>query len=183
MLESDLIGVGSELGRELDDALGKRRGEEENLCLLGEGTGEVIMVRKDADQPRVQIRWLDLLLDANALVTKTLLVQHVVRLIEHEDFQLADIQLPTLDQVQYRPGRADHDLRLNLLPLLGHLWNGILNGERVNEASHHLHNAHDLSRQLPTRCKTQSLRRGGLGIIETREHRKNEGGGFARPGL
>lgn len=55
----------------------------------------------------------DVLFDLEALLAETLLVEHVVGLVNNEDLQLARVKLAALDNVHAGARRADDDRALD----------------------------------------------------------------------
>jgi hypothetical protein len=54
------------------------------------------------------------LLDSDALVTETLLVEHIVCLVNNEDLQFGHVQLPSANDVRDGARRPDNDIRLDI---------------------------------------------------------------------
>lgn len=82
MSQSNLIRVWCKSTSVLDDMIGESGREEYDLDSLGQQSG--IPIRK----PNSTYRTLHLLLDTDTLISKTLLIQHVVGLVKDKDFDL-----------------------------------------------------------------------------------------------
>lgn len=139
----------------------------------------------------------DALLRAQRLVTQPLLIQHVVRLVEHKDLNVLGVDDLFADEVLQLAGRADDDVLVNLSTVLD-FGNGVCGGD-VGELAHGLDDGHDLTRELAHGCEAyclqgadESLRKGtwelsNLGCflfwVDASQHGEDEGGGFACTGL
>jgi hypothetical protein len=99
-------------------------------------------------------------LDAHALLAHSLLVKHIIRLVQDENSDLLAVELASPDQIHGRSRRADDNLSIDGLPTLACLnWNGRGHFEALDELPHDLDHADDLTRELPSWCKHQCLRR------------------------
>ena len=117
-------------------------------------------------------------------------VEHPVRLVQHEDLELAEVDRPLRLQVQETARRRDEDVHAALQRLL-------LRGVAHAAEDHRLAQRQVLSvvregllhleRQLARGHEDQRARAAGLGLAEVRvqavQHRQREGGGLARAGL
>lgn len=87
---------------------------------------------------------MDIRSDTKTLLAEALLINHVVCLVKHEYFDLADIQLPPLDHIQCSPWSSHHDFSFNPLSSGDHLGDSKLNRQGFDEATHGLDDTHDL---------------------------------------
>lgn len=119
--------------------------------------------------------------DPDTLLAQSLLVKHVIRLIQHKHLDPINRELLPAHQIQHGPGGADDDLSVDFLPFGDHVRDCELRLDRC-ELAHSLHDRHDLSGELTGRGKTERLHFVD-GHVDAREHGEDEGGGFASAGL
>ena len=94
----------------------------------------------------------DSLLDSDTLLSKTLLVKHVVRLVEHKHLDSTRIDALGLDQVERLSGCAHNQLGSNLVSTLDLVRQRELRGH-ISELGHGLDHLHDLTGKLARCCK------------------------------
>lgn len=130
---------------------------------------------------------IDSRLDTGTLVTETLLVEHVVGLVKHQDSELSRIHNPPLNHILYSAGGAHHNRAGHSRGASGTIRrNSCTNHQTVEELTHDLDDTNDLTGQLTSRGKNQGLRSllKLLGTkVETAEDIEDEGGGLASTGL
>jgi hypothetical protein len=160
-LECDLVGLRGEEVRKVEDLRRESGGEQDHLNRL----------------------W-HLLLDALALVAHALKVEHVVGLVKGEDLDLTGVQLAALDHVVDCARCTDNDLTSDLLSFVGRVWDGLSDLESLvlQEDTEHLAVTRDLSGQLSSRRKHETLRRRVV-EVNTREHVESECCSLACSGL
>ena len=88
------------------------------------------------------------LLDTQRLVAQPILVQHVVRLVEHEHLHFRHVDHLSPDQVRHRPRSADDDLRCYVRCALGQAFLDRVLSLNWCELAHCVHDRHDLPREL-----------------------------------
>mmetsp|Transcript_49364 Transcript_49364/g.114105 ORF Transcript_49364/g.114105 Transcript_49364/m.114105 type:complete len:401 (-) Transcript_49364:353-1555(-) len=156
---------GRHLLGELLDGIGPRGREEERLHALGQPLSDAL---RGVAQPAEQ--------------------KHLVRLVKHENLQLAGVEHTHVDQRPHLSRRADHDLliqgRAALVPLLAQ--DGLHADARGLEQvpAHFEDLLGDLLREFPRRAETQRLRPqfGAASQLcghDRLEHAKNKAGGLA----
>lgn len=109
----------------------------------------------------------NVLLDLEALLTETLLVEHVVGLIDDENLQLTGIKLAALNNVHAGARRADNDRTLDTCRSVDGARNGGLYDELRNELTNRLDDVLDLTRQLSSGCKDKGLGLSRLAVINS----------------
>ena len=154
MSQGNLIRVWCKSTGVLDDMIGESGREEYDLDSLGQQSG--IPIRK----PNSTNPTLHLLLDTDTLISKTLLIQHVVGLVKDKDFDLVSHQLAAFDHVHSSPGGADNDLNFKAISIAvcDLRWNSDTRGQPFDEVSHDLNDSKDLTGQLTAWRKYKSLR-------------------------
>ena len=165
MPQGDLIRIWSKSTSVLDNMVGKSGGEQDDLNGLWE-------------QPRVDFRSLaqairseSLLFDPSTLISKTLLIQHIVGLVKDKNFDLVCNELAAFDHVHSSSRGTDNDLNPKTVSTaVWHLrWDCDSRCQPLDEAPHDLNNSQDLTGQLATWRKHKSLRGGkhGRRIVKT----------------
>ena len=88
-----------------------------------------------------------------------MLTQHVVCLVESEDFDVAGVELATLDHVEHSTGSAHDDLAGDLLASVCWVGNGLADLETLllKEDTEHLTVGGDLASELTSRGKDETL--------------------------
>lgn len=124
-----------------------------------------------------------LLLDAQALLAKALLVKHVVSLVNNEKPQLRDVQLASADDVHDSARGSDNDVGANGSVTLQGARESGSDFETFAELSDAADDSLDLTGKLATRCENQGLRLLGLGVIDSRQGGDDERSGLAGSGL
>jgi len=92
------------------------------------------------------------LLHAQCLVTKTLLVEHVVGLIEDEDFDGSRIEDSFADEILHLAGSTNDNMLADLWLVLS-LGDGVGSGD-IGKLAHLLDDAHDLPSKLANGSET-----------------------------
>ncbi len=121
-----------------------------------------------------------LLLDLEALITKTLHSYHIVGLVKDKDFDLAWLQQASPDKVHGSTGSADDNLRIDALVFAGSIHrNAGSYVDVVKELTHDLEDPHDLPSKFTSRSEDQNLRPGLACEIGTHKGVENKGSRLA----
>lgn len=127
--------------------------------------------------------WHCLLSNPLALVAHSLRVQHVISLVNNENFDLGDIELASLANIEHSAGCADNNTSLDGLPL----DEGALDGghylELFDGLADVLDDALDLSSQFAAGREDECLRLLRRREVDSREEGCDEGGSLACTGL
>ncbi|KAI3485038.1 hypothetical protein L1887_51711 [Cichorium endivia] len=158
LLEADLVGSRSDAHRKVVHRGRERSRKEHQLARLGHR-----------------------ILDADRLLAERLLIQHVVRLVQHKHLDRRRLDALALDHVERLAWRAHDELRIDLLAAL-HLVRQTEARGHIGELGHGAHHVHDLACELTRRRKHDRLRLLEC-IVDAREHGEDEGGRLARAGL
>jgi len=121
--------------------------------------------------------------DSHTLLPKTLLIQHVIGLIQADESQHPSVNLSALDQVHDRSWSSDNDHSLHRSVALNRTRDRRLDGQSWNELTNSANNALDLSCQFSTWGKAQGLWHIWLGKVESRQDGDDEGGSLSGTGL
>eukprot|EP00968_Pinguiococcus_pyrenoidosus_P005242 scaffold336_cov250-Pinguiococcus_pyrenoidosus.AAC.12 len=149
------VDVHDDLSGEVDHLLREGRGEEQGL-----------------DRVRQSLRDLQ-----RVLAMAILVVHHLVRLVQHEDLQVARIELAALQLVGHRRRRANHDMLRDSAGLHRGYEDGDL--QPLNVPRHGRHALlPDLIGNLAGRHHTQALRRGQHDIHSVK-HAQHKADGLA----
>jgi hypothetical protein len=117
------------------------------------------------------------------LITKTLLVKHVVGLVKHQNLQLGGVHNALLDHILHSTWGANHHRAVHPGGASSSVRrDGSANDETVEELTHDLHDTDDLAGQFTGRGQNQGL--GGLlGLfgaeVDPAQDVKDEGSGLA----
>lgn len=103
-LQLEAVSVRRKLAGIFHDILGECGGKEEDLDLLGQHATHLVSARITS-----RVSKQSLLLDSQALIAKSLLIQHVVGLVQHKNPKLRDIQLSAPDDVHDRTRGSNDD--------------------------------------------------------------------------
>lgn len=103
-LQLEAVSVRCKLASIFHDILRECGRKEENLDVLGQHATHLVSTRVGS-----RILKQNLLLDSQALIAKSLLIQHVVGLIQYKDLKLRDIQLSAPDDVHDRTRGSNDD--------------------------------------------------------------------------
>lgn len=158
LLQSDLIGVRRKLRRERTHMVRERRREQHKLTGFRNG-----------------------ILYTNTLLAQTLLVQHVVGLVQHKHFHSRRVERACFDQVKRLAWRADDKVCMHFLSTLQGIRNRVRRLHR-REFAHGLRHIHDLTRKLTRRRQRNRLRLINT-KVDAREHRQHKRRCLACAGL
>lgn len=123
------------------------------------------------------------LLDADTLVTQTLLVKHVVGLVNNENLQLRDVKLPAFDKVHDSSRSSHDDAASNTRLARDGTGNSGLDNQILAELTDGLDDGLDLAGKLSAGSKQKGLRLVGLGQVDAGENGKDESGSLSSTGL
>lgn len=130
---------------------------------------------------------VNLRFDTDALIAKTLLVEHVIGLVKNEHFELVGDDSTPLDHVPYGSGSANYNRALQSFgTTLSIGRNSCANNESIKELTHDLDDAKNLTGKLSGRGQDQSLRcllHFLRGQVDTAQSVQNESGGLSGTGL
>lgn len=121
--------------------------------------------------------------NTHALVSETLLVQHVIGLVNNKDPKLRRVELAASDNIGDRAWRADDDVGLDGLTAGETTGYGGSDVEPFTEVSNGANYVLDLARELAAGGKSQRLGLLGLGEIDTREASNGKSGRLSGPRL
>ena len=153
MSQGDLIRIWSKSTGVLDDVIGERGREQDDLNSLWQEP------RARFRKPSPIFEGCYLLLDPNALISKAGLVQHIVGLVEDKDFNLVSHQLAAFNHIHGSSRGADNNLSLESLSIAvwDLRWDSNSTLQTLNEVSHDLDDSEDLTGQLAAWRKYKSL--------------------------
>ncbi len=120
---------------------------------------------------------------SHALVAKTLLVEHVVRLVQDKNSQLRDIQLPATNDVHDRARRANNDASADRLATREGTRNRRGDLEVLDETANSSDDTLNLASEFSARGQNQRLGLLGLTEVDPRQYRGNERSRLASSGL
>lgn len=120
-----------------------------------------------------------LLLDSHALLTQTLLIEHVVGLVENQDAKLRHIELSARNDILDSSRSSHNDGGPDGLITNKSTRDGGGNVQVGDESSDSPDDTLNLARQLSTRGQGEGLGLLGLAEVDPRQYRGDEGGSLA----
>ena len=121
--------------------------------------------------------------DPHTLVTKALLVQHVIGLVNNKDPELGGVELPAPDNISNRARRPDDDVCLDSLPAGEAARHSGSYVEPFTEMSDCADHVLDLARELSAGGEGQCLGLVGLIEIDARQTSDGESSSLSRSRL
>lgn len=118
------------------------------------------------------------LLDSLALISKTLLIQHVVGLVQNKNLDTTAVQQLPPDHVHDGTGRTNNDLALKFLIAPAGIGNGSGDHKAFHVLAHLLNHTHDLTCQFATGRKDKGLRGDGR-QVHAAQHVEGKGRSLA----
>ena len=122
-------------------------------------------------------------LDAETLVTQTLLVKHVVGLVNNKNLQLRGVELLALAKIHDGSRSSHDDAASNTRLARDGAGNGGLDNQVLAELTNGLNNGLDLAGKLSAGSKQKGLRLMGFGEVDARKNGKDESGSLSSTGL
>lgn len=164
LVKGDLIGVRGKLGGISVNVERERGREQDNL-----------------DIPRQRC------LDTDTLIAKTLLVEHVVGLVQDQHLELGRVEDASLDHFMHGTRGSNHNSSCHPLRASGGICRDrSSNAKAFKELSHHVDDTDDLTCEFTGRSQDQGLRSVAhlfSGQIDTAQDIEDEGGSLASSGL